>query len=431
MIHVVCQGEANARECEIAAESTWPQWIMATVQFTDDLPQDAFEVVAHSSGAEACLALSCSCRHVLIAVSASAESLFAVVFGSDGEPGYKARARLAETLKLLDGARQRDIQSRQLSLHWAASFGFVKFIRSYIGQIDEKALASIVNSRHSNDGLTPLCKAARRCQFEAVVQLLEMRADVLVKDSKGFTPLFWAARAPSASSNLLLSLLEHSACPLEVCGPTGSTTPLAALCTRASDRVHRELVIVMTQGRVKTWNALNSQRWKNQCLDAAQRKSPRATRALIQACETGSATVVQGLIEAGIGSEAAVVQTERSRSVPRQQSHAPDRQVQMPTAQRSTELMIAGAGFPCMCMCSQSSLCDNDPTTNRIDFSKIRESYVCDAVKAQAQTTCTVFLRKNGVLVLRKTHSAAMPKPGEQTEEVVDFGREETDFQNV
>lgn len=68
-------------------------------------------------------------------------------------------------------------------LHWAAYKGDIKSLRLLLGYYGTRA------NPIDNSGMTPLHRAVRSCQLEAIAYLLEAKADQQIRDDKGKTPL--------------------------------------------------------------------------------------------------------------------------------------------------------------------------------------------------------------------------------------------------
>lgn len=149
---------------------------------------------------------------------------------ADGETALMLAARagsVAAVDALLDHGAQVDARETWLgetALMWAAGENHAEVIRALVkhgADINAKSAAldwkdikhGFLNSRLPAGGLTPLLHAARENAFEAAQVLLDLGADVNLKDPQGISPLRTAI--VNAHLDLADLLLQHGADPNE------------------------------------------------------------------------------------------------------------------------------------------------------------------------------------------------------------------------
>lgn len=251
---------------------------MASSQPFEDLTDDVLSQSVLLCRAPDALVTACTCRALLSIVTVTAHRLFATLFGSSALP-ESLLGRRPRLLSLLDRARNPEPDCVRDSFIWAASLGLTAFISRAASQWPDPDNTSLIDHRGA-DGSTALCRAAKRQRSEAVVLLLELRADPDRAGKGGLTPLFWAAR--SGDPSIVQRLLDRGASAVKA-GKRGECALGAVLAPGKA-----------TPGRVEALRLMCEQ------LDDAQRRCAQAARALHASCLAGEAKYVEVLVDHGV-----------------------------------------------------------------------------------------------------------------------------------
>eukprot|EP00927_Polykrikos_kofoidii_P031587 TRINITY_DN27136_c0_g1_i1.p1 TRINITY_DN27136_c0_g1~~TRINITY_DN27136_c0_g1_i1.p1 ORF type:complete len:885 (+),score=164.62 TRINITY_DN27136_c0_g1_i1:133-2787(+) len=271
---------------------------MGRVDFVEGLTDDVLSrTVLHCAAADA-LPIAATCHALRDVVDVTARRSFATIFGSTIIP-EKLDASRQKLLARLDRARCKDSDSVHDTFVWAASFGFVRFLRETAAWSGDRTV--LLNKCVNGGGETPLSGATRWRQGKAVAVLLELRADADAPGKGQLTPLYWAGR--HAETSIAQRLLEHNASPTRVCGRRGDC-PLAVVLHGSGNSGNVGAVsagvgrCVVTPARVETLRMMAEN------LDEAQRKSVPAAKALLAACETGEPLYLEVMLAHRVGSVA-------------------------------------------------------------------------------------------------------------------------------
>eukprot|EP00930_Biecheleria_cincta_P044628 TRINITY_DN30723_c0_g1_i1.p1 TRINITY_DN30723_c0_g1~~TRINITY_DN30723_c0_g1_i1.p1 ORF type:complete len:815 (-),score=121.92 TRINITY_DN30723_c0_g1_i1:117-2477(-) len=297
------------------------------LDFAEDLPEDVLSRAVVSCRAPDALAFAAASRAMMLAADATAQRLFASIFGSAELPSNLccSRGGRPRLFVRLDRVRSEDSGHVRESFSWASGLGYQQFIVNTFAACTARGWSShaqqeLLNGRQAGQGqaaeLPPLCHAAKKRQTAMVSCLLEMRADPERPGGKGsVTPLFWAARHGDVVS--LQCLLDAGASPLtptaaaSIPPPAASNSasggPSRAGCVSkrtlggecALSAVLQSPLAEPSPSRVEALQLMSNR------LTFFQKSEALACKTLLGACQSGSAPYVAALLDCGIGPTAA------------------------------------------------------------------------------------------------------------------------------